>query len=287
MQEILSPGDPVRMQIAGDSESFRNDPPSWDSPPRLIPCVGLSLVLHLVVALLLPLHEEVQPREHVAPFSIQIVYSDPSFPPGPAIGPGALPNPEPPKKAEVGKGKPNPKPKARPIPVAEEKRPIEPPEPAGTEQSAPVSEIVMAGPGSGATEGSVTSGGSGTSGQGWGSGEGGGGTGTGGNGKAQSSHAELAEFWAMVRSRIEKNQQYPLWAHRNNLEGVVVVRFALTREGLVQQIGLDSSSGHRILDEAALQAVLRGVPYPPPPEGVPQQQLDGRIPVRFSIQDAP
>ena len=287
MQGILSPGDPVRIQIAGDSGSFRKDPPSWDSPLRLVPCLALSLALHLAAAVLFPLHEEVQPPKHVGPLSIQIVYSGPSSSPGPAIGPAALPNPEPPKKAEAVKAKPNPKPKTRPIPVAEEKRPVEPPEPAGTEESLPALESAMAGPVFGAEEGSVTSGGSGTSGQGWGSGEGGGGTGTGGNGKGQASSSELAEFWAMVRSRIEKNQQYPLWAHRNNLEGVVVVRFALTREGPVQQIVLDSSSGHRILDEAALEAVLRGVPYPPLPQGVSLQQLVGRIPVRFSIQDSP
>ncbi len=98
MQGILSPGDPVRIQIAGDSGSFRKDPPSWDSPLRLVPCLALSLALHLAAAVLFPLHEEVQPPKHVGPLSIQIVYSGPSSSPGPAIGPAALPNPEPPKK---------------------------------------------------------------------------------------------------------------------------------------------------------------------------------------------
>jgi len=94
-------------------------------------------------------------------------------------------------------------------------------------------------------------------------------------------------FWAEVRSRIAKNQTYPLWARRNNIEGVVVVRFSLTREGRVQKVELEKSSGHSVLDEAAVQAVLQGDPYPPAPEGVSNAQLVGKVPIRFSLQSGP
>jgi len=94
-------------------------------------------------------------------------------------------------------------------------------------------------------------------------------------------------FWAEVRNRIAKNQTYPLWARRNNIEGVVVVRFSLTREGRVQKVELEKSSGHSVLDEAAVQAVLQGDPYPPAPEGVSSAQLVGKVPIRFSLQSGP
>lgn len=99
--------------------------------------------------------------------------------------------------------------------------------------------------------------------------------------------AAVDRFWAEVRSRIAKNQTYPLWARRNNIEGVVVVRFSLTREGRVQKVELEKSSGHAVLDEAAVEAVLQGDPYPPAPEGVSSGQLVGKVPIRFSLQNGP
>lgn len=99
--------------------------------------------------------------------------------------------------------------------------------------------------------------------------------------------AALDRFWAEVRSRIAKNQKYPLWARRNNMEGIVVVRFSLTREGRVQQAEVEKSSGHSILDQAALDAVLQGDPYPSAPDGISGSELVGKVPIRFSLQSEP
>ncbi len=99
--------------------------------------------------------------------------------------------------------------------------------------------------------------------------------------------AALDRFWAEVRSRIARSQKYPLWARRNNIEGVVVVRFSLTREGRVQKAEVEKSSGHSVLDEAALEAVLQGDPYPPAPDGVSGGELVGKVPIRFSLQSEP
>lgn len=106
-------------------------------------------------------------------------------------------------------------------------------------------------------------------------------------GRPDFDPAALDRFWAEVRSRIAINQQYPLWARRNNIEGVVVVRFSLTKEGRVQKVELEKSSGHSVLDEAAVEAVLRGDPYPPVPEGVSGGELVGKVPIRFSLQSGP
>lgn len=99
--------------------------------------------------------------------------------------------------------------------------------------------------------------------------------------------AALDRFWAEVRGRIAKSQKYPLWARRNNIEGVVVVRFSLTKEGRIQKAEVEKSSGHSVLDEAALEAVLRGDPYPPAPDGVSGGELVGKVPIRFSLQSEP
>lgn len=67
----------------------------------------------------------------------------------------------------------------------------------------------------------------------------------------------------------------------------MVVRFSLTREGRIQKAEVEKSSGHSVLDEAALEAVIRGDPYPPAPDGVAGEELVGKVPIRFSLQSEP
>lgn len=235
---------------------------------RLTPYLALSLVLHFWA--LLSLLDGVQAPGPVRLWSAEILLSAPIAPPQPQVP--ALKEEAPPSPQPRMKPRPEPR-KAAEVPAVPE--PAAPaPEPAGHREESPASAAVAFLPTRAETESSDAAGAAFP-----------------GPERAirplRPDPDELARFWAAVRNRIEQNQQYPLWAHRNNLEGVVVVRFTLTREGLIHEIELDRSSGHRILDEAALQAVQRGVPYPPVPEGVPEQQCEARIPIRFSIQERP
>jgi protein TonB len=71
---------------------------------------------------------------------------------------------------------------------------------------------------------------------------------------------------------------YPLEAIARGLEGDVMVRVRLDDRGNVIASHLEASSGHALLDEAAVQAArtLRGLP-----DGMPRESL---LPVRFRLR---
>ena len=69
---------------------------------------------------------------------------------------------------------------------------------------------------------------------------------------------------AAVRERIVRSLSYPPRARKMGWEGRVVVGFVLLADGRVRDLRVLSSSGHEALDEAALAAVRRAAPYPPP-----------------------
>jgi len=67
-----------------------------------------------------------------------------------------------------------------------------------------------------------------------------------------------------VRARIAHTLRYPPRARDLGWEGRCVVEFVLLASGSVRLLRVIESSGRPLLDEAALAAVQRGVPFPPP-----------------------
>lgn len=77
---------------------------------------------------------------------------------------------------------------------------------------------------------------------------------------------------------VEVRPPYPLEAVARGLEGDVMVRVVLDDNGNVIASRLEASSGHALLDDAAVQAAraLRGLP-----DGMPREVL---LPVRFRLR---
>lgn len=69
---------------------------------------------------------------------------------------------------------------------------------------------------------------------------------------------------ASVRSAIARTLEVPALARRHGWSGKVVVGFVLAADGSVSELALRQSSGFKMLDEAALEAVRRAVPFPAP-----------------------
>jgi periplasmic protein TonB len=160
----------------------------------------------------------------------------------------AAPGPPPPPPA----GRPKPKVAARPATVkrivAPQAVPERVPEP---EPSAPEED-------DGGEEGGVPGGVVGGSGDGVVGGVPGGGAGSAGIMPARP--ADLA----MVRERIARTLVYPPRARRMGWEGNVLLDFLLLAEGEVRDLRVARTSGHSVLDDAALVAVQRAAPFPPP-----------------------
>ena len=84
-------------------------------------------------------------------------------------------------------------------------------------------------------------------------------------------------FRAAVLARIARNK--PSTDLAALAQGVVVVTFGVGAGGDAQSPRITRSSGHSILDNAALQTVRRASPFPPPPPGAPRSF---NVPIRFS-----
>ena len=135
------------------------------------------------------------------------------------------------------------------------------------------------GSGSGSGDGSGSGSGSGDgtgSGQGTGDGSGSGqGSGDGNVGGTGTAPFDKAGFWAAV----DENKEYPYMAMKRHLEGSASVGCTVTSDGSVVGVFLEGSSGHDILDDAAVAAV-RAVGSYPNPSG---RDVPVSVPVRFNL----
>lgn len=94
-----------------------------------------------------------------------------------------------------------------------------------------------------------------------------------------------ARYEQLISSWIEKFKQYPPEARAQGLRGVPIVRVRVDRRGNVRFVGLDVSTGHQVLDRAAIAMINNANPLPPaPPEYKAEQELlEFKIPVRFNL----
>lgn len=101
--------------------------------------------------------------------------------------------------------------------------------------------------------------------------------------KPPAKKAPTAKTWTQaVRQHLKKLNDdglfYPEEARRNGIEGEALVLLLIDTAGKVVAARIEQSSGHRILDEAALRAVrsLHSLPA-----DAPQETL---LPVRFRLR---
>jgi periplasmic protein TonB len=86
-----------------------------------------------------------------------------------------------------------------------------------------------------------------------------------------SANTREYEFAAYMRAwvaRIERigNLNYPDEARRRQLHGQLVLTVGLERSGRIKSIDVIQSSGHKLLDEAAIRIVRLAEPFPALPE---------------------
>jgi protein TonB len=87
-------------------------------------------------------------------------------------------------------------------------------------------------------------------------------------------------LWGFVAGRVD---HYPLAARRERLEGVVMLRIRLARDGRLLNVRLSRSSGHAMLDRAALASVEQLDSMPAPPDSIPWDD-DRELPLPVTYQ---
>lgn len=76
-----------------------------------------------------------------------------------------------------------------------------------------------------------------------------------------------------MRQKIESAWAYPESAGRAGIEGALIVEFVIVKDGSLKRLALLKSSGHEMLDQAALCAIRAAAPFHPFPPKVRARQL--------------
>jgi protein TonB len=82
---------------------------------------------------------------------------------------------------------------------------------------------------------------------------------------------------------LERRKHYPSAARRQRLEGRVVLRIVVERDGSVSHARIASSSGHESLDRAALALIDRAGRAPPLPDGFRADRVEITVPLSYSL----
>jgi len=103
----------------------------------------------------------------------------------------------------------------------------------------------------------------------------------------QPSQAEgymsRADYFDMVRMKIESRKKYPEAARKRQIEGRVEVGFSIGPDGSVYDAAVVKSSRQPDLDRAALIAVKDAAPFPRPPTHLFNGPLKMTITIMFEL----
>jgi TonB family protein len=96
-------------------------------------------------------------------------------------------------------------------------------------------------------------------------------------------NALLQDFLGQVRNEIERVKDYPhlaLWGH---IEGRVLVRFDIAKDGHARKVQLVHSSGSSLLDRTALLTIEKVHRFPVVPPGLGFPEVSLTVPLVYRI----
>ncbi|MEP3047991.1 MAG: TonB family protein [Roseibium sp.] len=91
-----------------------------------------------------------------------------------------------------------------------------------------------------------------------------------------------SNYKGKVVAKLRRAKRYPKKARRGNLSGTARVSFTIAKNGSVSGVRISRSSGHAILDTAALDMVRRASPMPKFPSDMKRSKMILHVPVQFS-----
>lgn len=105
-----------------------------------------------------------------------------------------------------------------------------------------------------------------------------------GESRAGDAPIDRAAVENRVMEALQARFSYPALARRRGWEGRVLLRLDLDATGHIDRVAIEHSSGYRVLDRAALEALRNLVGEGPLAEGITQPLEGLRIPVVYRLQ---
>lgn len=103
-------------------------------------------------------------------------------------------------------------------------------------------------------------------------------------GLEQERRAQVAAWQRKVALALDALKTYPEAARPDRAEGRAVLVFAIDRHGRVRSARLAESTGHALLDEAALAILNRAGRLPPPPAHMNGTRFEMAMPVNYRVR---
>jgi len=103
---------------------------------------------------------------------------------------------------------------------------------------------------------------------------------SGGGVSLDTKELKYLSYFAHIKRRIEQVWTYPPGAIANGLQGQLHLKFVLRNDGEVKTVELLRSSGYKVLDKEAWDAVVNAGPFGPFPPMIPDNEL--HITARFT-----
>ncbi|MGE0424681.1 MAG: energy transducer TonB [Reyranellaceae bacterium] len=100
----------------------------------------------------------------------------------------------------------------------------------------------------------------------------------------QANPRAEASWKGALLAHLARHKRYPRASQSRGDEGVVYLRFTMTRQGGVIAERVERASGHDLLDREAVDLVRRAQPLPRPPADVPGQVFEFVVPIQFRLR---
>lgn len=113
------------------------------------------------------------------------------------------------------------------------------------------------------------------------------GTGTGTSAtRGSDPKAKIAEadYFSLVSAHLNRKKKYPNQAKKAMQQGIVTVRFTVSRDGSVSGVSIKRSSGHALLDQATLDLMQRVAPLPKFPKSMARASVTLSLPIDYALK---
>ncbi|WP_296203650.1 energy transducer TonB [uncultured Hyphomicrobium sp.] len=98
--------------------------------------------------------------------------------------------------------------------------------------------------------------------------------------KSGGSVTAMSAYRGRLFAHISKKKVNP----RSKIAGTVVVRFKVGPQGELLSREVATSSGSKLLDDAAVQSIERAAPFPKMPEDATDESMVVSVPFKFSVR---
>lgn len=88
-----------------------------------------------------------------------------------------------------------------------------------------------------------------------------------------TSNFRYLGYFTSIRKAFELVWTYPSEAVQRGLQGEVKVEFTILKDGTVARVKILDGSGHRVLDDAVVEAIRLAAPFTPLPLGMKKERL--------------